>query len=65
MGYTQEVTLRTSHQALAIAKTLGEVIGIDITNETTQDPRFCINLMVNKGWATNIDLESEGGISPP
>lgn len=52
-------------QALAIAKTLGDVIGIDTANETTLDPSFYINLMVNKGWVTNINVEYEDGISPP
>ena len=36
-------------QALAIAESLGEVIGIDTANEVALDPRFCINLKVNKG----------------
>ena len=35
-------------QALAIAESLGEVIGMD--------------LEISKGWVTCIDLESEGGI---
>lgn len=52
-------------QAIGIAEIFGEVIGISTTNETTKDPRFCINLMVNKGWATSIDLDSGGEISPP
>lgn len=52
-------------QTLAIATTLGEVIGIDTSNETAKDPRFCVNLNVNKGWVTSIDLEVEGGILPP
>ena len=52
-------------QALAIVATLGEVIGIDTSNETAKDPRFCVNLDINKGWVTNIDLEVEGGILPP
>ena len=51
-------------QALAIAETLGEVIGIDTMNETAKDPRFCVNLMVTKGWVTSIDLESEDGTLP-
>ena len=51
-------------QTLAIAKTLGEVIGIDTANETAKDPRFCINLIVSRGWVTNIDLETEGGVLP-
>lgn len=49
-------------QALAIAETLGEVIGIDTANENTKDPRFCVNLNINKGWVTNINLESKEGI---
>jgi hypothetical protein len=51
-------------QALAIAETLGEVIGIDTSNETAKDPRFCVNLMVSNGWITSIDLESEGDSLP-
>lgn len=51
-------------QAISIAS-LGEVIGIDTANEKVKDPRFCINLKINKGWLTNIELESEGGIVPP
>ena len=51
-------------QALAIAETLGEVIGIDTANENARDPRFCINLVVSRGWVTSIDLETEGGILP-
>ena len=51
-------------QALAIAETLGEVIGFDTANETARDPRFCVNLMVTNGWVTNIDLESEDGLLP-
>ena len=43
---------------------LGEVIGIDTSNKTAKDPRFCINLVVSGGWVTNIDLETEGGILP-
>ena len=33
-------------------------------NETAKDPRFCVNLMVTKGWVTSIDLESEDGLLP-
>ena len=51
-------------QALAIVGTLGEVIGMDTANESTKDPRFCINLEISKGWATSIDLKAEGGIVP-
>ena len=39
-------------QALAIAESLDEVIGIDTANEMALDPRFCINLKVSKGWVT-------------
>ena len=52
-------------QALAIAKSLGEVIGMDTENDTAKDPRFCVNLEISKGWVTCIDLECEGGILPP
>ena len=51
-------------QAIAIAQTLGEVIGIDTSNESARDPRFCVNLMVNKGWVTSIELETEDGSYP-
>jgi hypothetical protein len=51
-------------QALAIAESLGEVIGIDTANDTAKDPRFCINLMVNEGWVMSITLESEDGTGP-
>lgn len=51
-------------QAIAIAETLGEVIGMDVANEKAKDPRFCINLEISKGWVTSIDLESEEGILP-
>lgn len=36
-------------QAIAIAKTLGEVIGMDTANEAAKDPRLCINLDISKG----------------
>ena len=53
-------------QAIQIAETLGEVIGMDTSNETAKDPRFCIDLKVNKGWVTSIDLEGgEDGMPPP
>ena len=52
-------------QAIAIAKTLGEVIGMDTGNENSKDPRFCVNLEISKGWATCTMLESEEGILPP
>ena len=46
-------------QALAIAKSLGEVIGMDVENDNAREPRFCINLEISKGWITSIDLECE------
>lgn len=49
-------------QALAIAEILGEVIRINMANDNAKDPRFCANLNINKGWVTNINLESEEGI---
>ena len=52
-------------QAIAIAESLGEVIGFDTANESTKDPRFCVNLDISKGWATCIELVCEGGILPP
>ncbi len=39
---------------------------MDTSNETTKIPRFCIDLKVNKGWVTSIDLEGgEEGMPPP
>jgi hypothetical protein len=52
-------------QALAIAESLGEIIGMDVENDNAKDPRFCINLEISKGWVTCIDLECEGGILAP
>ena len=52
-------------QAIAIAETLGEVLGMDMANENSKDTRFCVNLKISKGWATCIVLESEEGILPP
>ena len=52
-------------QALDIAEMLGEVINIDTSNDSARDPRFCVNLMVSKGWVTSIDLETEDGTLPP
>lgn len=45
-------------QALYIAETLREVIGMETINESAKDPRFCINLEISKVWATSIDLET-------
>ena len=36
-------------QALDIAKSLGEVIGIDNSIEALKNPRFCMNLKVKEG----------------
>ena len=52
-------------QAISIAGTLGEVIGMETANDTAKDPRFCVNLEISKGWATSIELVTEGGILPP
>ena len=38
---------------------------MNMANDTAKDPRFCINLEINKGWATSIDLESEDRTLPP
>ena len=46
-------------QAVAIAKSMGEVgevTDIDTSNDTTKDPRFGINLKVNEGWISSIEL---------
>jgi hypothetical protein len=51
-------------QTLAIAETLGKVIGIDTSNDTARDPRFCVNLIVSNGWVTTIDVESENETMP-
>lgn len=52
-------------QAIGIVETLGEVIGMETANKSAKDPRFCINLEISKGWATSIELITEGGILPP
>ena len=52
-------------QAMAIAGSLGEVIGIDTSNETAKDPRFCVNLKIKEGWITSIELVSEDSTIPP
>lgn len=46
-------------QAQDIAKSLGEVIGIDSLNDNMKGPRFCVNLKINEGRVTNIALSSE------
>lgn len=51
-------------QAKNIVESLGEVIGMDLANEDAKDPKFCINLLVSKGWVTSIALESEERILP-
>ena len=51
-------------EALAIIETLREVVGIDMSNKMERDSRFFANLMVDKGWVTNIDLKPKDGISP-
>lgn len=52
-------------QAIGIAKTLGEVIGMQTDNENAKDPRFCVNQEISEGWATSIELVTKGGILPP
>lgn len=49
-------------QTLAIIETLGEVIGIDTSNDLAKDPHFCMNLMVTKGWIISIDLKTYDGM---
>lgn len=39
---------------------LGEVIGTNALNGKIRDPRFYVNLRVEKGWATIITLKYEG-----
>ena len=38
---------------------------METANETSKNPRFCVNLEISKGWATSIELVTEGGILPP
>ena len=38
---------------------------METENEYAKDPRFCVNLEITKGWATSIELVTEGGILPP
>src|ERR1700738_5288085 len=38
---------------------------METENEYAKDPRFCVNLEISKGWATSIELITEGGILPP
>jgi hypothetical protein len=45
------------NQVYAIAKSLGKIIGISTSIETTKNPRFCANFKVGKGWITNIALK--------
>ena len=47
----------------AIDGSLGEIICIDTTNDTTKDATFCINLQVSRGWMISIVLELEENIS--
>ena len=58
----RNLPLEHQDQALAIAESLGEVIGMDVENDNARDPRFCINLEISKGWVTSIDLECERGM---
>lgn len=51
-------------QAIEIAETLGEVIGIDTANEMARNPRFCVNVKINEGWVTNVELVFEEGDLP-
>lgn len=50
--------------ALDIAKSLGEVIGINNSNTITKDPRFGVNLKVKELWVTSIALSTLEGILP-
>ena len=58
--------LAYEHHDLAheIVETLGEVIGVDASNDKARNPKSCIDMIVSKGWATNI-LEYDEGILPP
>lgn len=47
----------------AIDGSLGEIICIDTTNDTTKYATFCINLQVSRGWVISIVLELEECIS--
>lgn len=48
-------------QTIAIGEAQREAIEIDTSNKMAKDMRFCIYLRVDKGWVTNIDLDSKGG----
>lgn len=52
----RHLPLEHHDQALDIAKSPGQVIGIDQSNTTSKDPRFCVNLKVSERWVTNIAL---------
>lgn len=60
----QNMPYEHNDHVYAIVETLGEIVGIDTSNEITRDLRFCINVTVSKGWVTRIDLASdESGMS--
>lgn len=52
-------------QAIDIVETLGEVIGMELSNNTAKDPRLCIILKIDNEWVTNIDFEFKDGMLPP
>lgn len=45
--------------ALEIVKGIGEVIGMDTSNDQVQDPRFCIALDSSKGWEPLVQVTNE------
>lgn len=61
----RNLTYEHFDQAYNIVESLGEIIGMDISNEGAKDPRCCINLQVSKGWVTSILLELQEIILPP
>ncbi len=42
-----------------IAERIGELVGIDSTNDETQDPRFCVSLDASQGWKPSISVTNE------
>lgn len=45
--------------AMEIAEGIGELIGLDSSNDHSQDPRFCIALDSSKGWESEVYVTNE------
>lgn len=52
-------------QVYMIVGCLGEIIGMESSNEDNKDPMLCINLEIGNGWVMTIALESKGEFVPP